>query len=72
MRVQLCKYASLTGWEVTVVANPKEEKTVNDFPGILKLITVEPDTFQLTLDKQTAVVVMTHSFVKDLQFLMAL
>ena len=70
--VQLCKYASLTGWEVTIVSNPREEKTANDFPGIHKLINVEPEAFQLTLDKQTAVVVMTHSFVKDLQFLIAL
>ena len=70
--VQLCNYASLTGWEVTVVANPREEKTAADFPGIHKLINVEPEAFQLTLDKQTAVVIMTHSFVKDLQFLIAL
>lgn len=70
--VQLCKYASLTGWEVTVVANPREEKTTADFPGVHKLITAEPEAFQLTLDEQTAVVIMTHSFVKDLQFLIAL
>lgn len=70
--VQLCKYAALTGWEVTVVANPREEKTDKDFPRIHKLITAEPEVFQLTIDDQTAVVVMTHSFVKDLQFLIAL
>lgn len=70
--VQLCKYAALTGWEVTVVANPKEEKTENDFPGIKKLLPVEPDAFQLEMDEQTAVIIMTHSFVKDLQFLIAL
>lgn len=70
--VQLCKYAALTGWEVTIVANPKEEKTENDFPGINKLIMVEPETFQLKMDEQTAVIIMTHSFVKDLQFLIAL
>ncbi|SNY99909.1 XdhC family protein [Flagellimonas pacifica] len=70
--VQLCKYASATGWEVTIVANPREEKTARDFPGIHKIITVEPEAFQLNLDKETAVVVMTHSFVKDLQFLIAL
>lgn len=70
--VQLCKYAALTGWEVTIVANPKEEKTENDFPGINKLIMVEPETFHLKMDEQTAVIIMTHSFVKDLQFLIAL
>lgn len=70
--VQLCKYAALTGWEVSVVANPREEKTKKDFPGIHKLIQVEPEAFQYKLDNQTAVVIMTHSFVKDLQFVMAL
>jgi len=70
--VQLCTYAVLTGWEVSVVANPREEKTEKDFPGIHKLIQVEPESFRYTLDDQTAVVIMTHSFVKDLQFVMAL
>lgn len=70
--VQLCQYASLTGWEVTVVANPREEKTEKDFPGIHKLIQMEPESFTYNLDDQTAVVIMTHSFVKDLQFVMAL
>lgn len=70
--VQLCKYAALTGWEVSVVTNPREEKSEKDFPGIHKLIQVEPEAFQYSLDSQTAVVIMTHSFVKDLQFVMAL
>ncbi|MEX0362443.1 MAG: XdhC family protein, partial [Allomuricauda sp.] len=70
--VQLCKYATTTGWEVTVVANPREEKSEKDFPGIQQLISVEPELYQPALDNQTAVVVMTHSYVKDLQFLMAL
>lgn len=70
--VQLCTYAALTGWEVTIVANPNEEKTEKDFPGIKKLLNAEAETFQLKMDEQTAVVIMTHSFVKDLQFLIAL
>nr|WP_299382157.1 XdhC/CoxI family protein [Allomuricauda sp.] len=70
--VQLCKYASLTGWEVSVVANPREEKTQQDFPGVHKLVNVEAELYKPSLDEQTAVVVMTHSYVKDLQFLMAL
>jgi xanthine/CO dehydrogenase XdhC/CoxF family maturation factor len=70
--VQLCKYAALTGWEVSVVVNPREEKTEKDFPGIHKLIQVEPEAFHFTLDDQTAVIIMNHSFVKDLQFVMTL
>src|SRR5690606_2844239 len=70
--VQLCRMASLAGWEVTVVANPREEKSERDFPGIHKFIQSEPEVFAHSLDRQTAVMVMTHSFVKDLQFTMSL
>ena len=31
--VQLSTFAALTGWDVTVVAAPSEEKTLDDFPG---------------------------------------
>ncbi len=70
--VQLCKYASLTGWEVTVVANPREEKTEEHFPGIHRLLQFEPESLDINLDEQTAMVLMTHSFVKDLGYLLAL
>ncbi|NAY90950.1 XshC-Cox1-family protein [Muricauda sp. JGD-17] len=70
--VQLCRYASLTGWEVTVVANIKEGKSKTDFPGVHQLLQVDPEQFQPKVDDQTAVVIMTHSYVKDLQYLIAL
>ncbi len=70
--VQFCTYAALTGWEVTIVANPKEEKTLIDFPGATAFIETEADIVDLHIDEQTAIVLMTHSYVKDLQFLMAL
>lgn len=70
--VQLCSFAALTGWQVTLVVDPKEEKSINDFPGATEFIPSSPETIQLELDKQTAVVLMTHSYVKDLQYLMAL
>lgn len=67
--VQLCHYAGLTGWEVTVVADPWEEKTEDHFPDIHKLVQNGPESFGTALDAQTAVVLMTHSFAKDLAFL---
>lgn len=70
--VQLCQLAAMAGWEVTVVASPLEEKSERDFPGIHRLIQSEPEALVHPLDDQTAVMVMSHSFVKDLQFLMAL
>lgn len=70
--VQLCSFASLMGWEVTIVANPKEEKSITDFQGAFNFINGEPETIKLTIDLQTSIVLMTHSYAKDLQYLMAL
>jgi xanthine/CO dehydrogenase XdhC/CoxF family maturation factor len=70
--VQLCSMAALLGWEVTIVAHPKEEKTRTDFPGCTNFINAEAETWNLDTDAQTAILLMTHSYVKDLQFLMAL
>ncbi|WP_435625651.1 XdhC family protein [Flagellimonas sp.] len=70
--VQLCQLASLMGWEVTVVANPREKKTASHFPGVHSFLQQEPENLDVALDAQTAVVLMTHSFVKDLGYLLAL
>ena len=69
--VQLSAYASLTGWEVTVVASPSEEKTKIDFPGVKELLCVDSENLPLeNIDNQTAVILMTHSYVKDLKYLL--
>ena len=71
--VTLCKAASGMGWEVHIVAAPDESKTLDFFPGAHQMITPlydEVDTCKM--DHQTAIVLMTHSFSKDVQYLMAL
>ncbi|MBU3821667.1 XdhC family protein [Flavobacteriaceae bacterium XHP0103] len=71
--VTLCKYASLTGWEVTIVAGVKEAKTIDNFPGALEFYAVTPETMTLkAVDNQTSIILMTHSFANDLRFLVAL
>ncbi|WP_297691086.1 XdhC family protein [uncultured Eudoraea sp.] len=71
--VQLCSYASMTGWEVTVITSPSEEKGINDFPGAKEFHALSPEEFQpQMIDNQTGVVLMTHSYVKDLKFLVSL
>jgi len=70
--VQMCAMAALMGWEVTVVTDAKEQKTQIDFPGTTHFLSTAPESFALEPDQQTAVLLMTHSYVKDLQFLMAL
>lgn len=71
--VQLCSYAAFTGWEVIVLATPSEDKTITDFPGAQELLNIDPEQAPLPkIDSQTAVMIMTHSFVKDLKYLLAL
>ncbi|MCY1720923.1 XdhC family protein [Prolixibacteraceae bacterium Z1-6] len=71
--VQLCQAAKLLGWEVIVVASPDQEKSCDYFPGARALITPAIDNIDTSgFDEQTAVVLITHSFNKDVQYLMAL
>lgn len=71
--VKLSKAASLLGWDVTVVASADESKSCDYFPGASALITHAFDNIDTSVfDEQTAVVLMTHSFNKDVQYLMAL
>ncbi len=71
--VQLSSYASMTGWEVSVVTSPTEEKALKDFPGATNLFAVSAEDFDITqIDAETSIILMTHSYVKDLAYLMAL
>lgn len=71
--VQLCYFASLTGWEITIVASVKDPKTIANFPGatrVVHLLSEEIDS--LSIDNETAVILMTHSYTTDLKFLIEL
>ena len=71
--VQLCNYAALTGWDVTVVAGIKEAKHQSDFPNAKALLSITPEQLDTaTIDEFTAVVLMTHNFAYDLRYLVAL
>ena len=71
--VQMSQAAKLLGWEVTIVASADESKSCDYFPGANELITPAFDEIStLAIDNQTAVVLMTHSFNKDVRYLMAL
>jgi len=61
------------GWEVTIVASAEESKSCDYFPGASSLITPFFENIDTSaIDDQTAVVIMSHSFNKDVQYLMAL
>lgn len=71
--VELCKYASLTGWEVTIVTGVSESKSIDNFPGAIEFTATTAEAMNTSLiDNQTAVVLMTHNFAKDLRYLVAL
>lgn len=71
--VQLCQFASLIGWEVDIIVKPSEYKTIENFPGATFFVSAEPDNIDFSvIDNQTAIMIMTHSFVNDLKCLMAL
>jgi xanthine/CO dehydrogenase XdhC/CoxF family maturation factor len=71
--VQLCQSAKILGWEVTIVASAEESKSCDYFPGAASLITPSFNEIDTSvLDDQTAIVLMTHSFNKDVQYLLSL
>ena len=71
--VQLCKFAVLTGWQVTIVANITESKSIEDFPGASEFHAINAeDVRNLPIDNETAIVLMTHNFANDLRYLVAL
>ncbi len=71
--VQVTHAASFLGWDVTIVAGSSEAKTLQDFPGAKKIICQDPEFFTLEgVTKETVVLLMTHSYVKDLTYLLAL
>ncbi len=71
--VMLCQAAKLLGWEVTIVASTDEEKSCEYFPGANAMITPMFEQIDTSVfDHQTAVMLMTHSYNKDVQYLMAL
>lgn len=71
--VALCQMASNLGWQVHIFASPDEQKTQDFFPSSS---TFQTPTFESIdssrIDSNTAVMLMTHSFNKDVQYLMAL
>lgn len=71
--VQLSTFAGLMGWEVNIIAPVEDPRTTDNFPGAGKVEHLLPDQISaLPVDEQTAIVLMTHSYSKDLKFLIAL
>lgn len=71
--VALTQMTNHLGWIVEIIASPDEQKELSYFDGAnaLHLLSFE-EIKELEVDKETAILLMTHSLQKDLQYLLAL
>ncbi|MBT0608111.1 XdhC family protein [Aequorivita echinoideorum] len=71
--VKLCAAAALLGWDVKIVASPKDPKTVENFTGATQIFHFNPqEDYGFTIDASTAIVLMNHNYARDLHFLLTL
>lgn len=71
--VKLCELAFASGWEVTVVCSPQSGKSKRDFPGASMVFLTTAENYDAsTIDAETAIVIMSHNFAKDVLFLKVL
>ncbi len=71
--VKLCKVASNLGWEIDVITSAKDSKKLSDFSGANSVIGDSPETIQFSgLEENTAIVIMNHSYVQDLKYVVKL
>ncbi|TXD46895.1 XdhC family protein [Polaribacter sp. IC073] len=71
--VKLCKIAANLGWQIDVITAAKDSKLQSDFPGASAVFGEMPETIQfLNIEEDTAIVLMNHSYVQDLKYLVQL
>lgn len=69
--VVLTQLAAQLGWDVEVIVAADERKSPEHFKGAHKFHQVIPESLDLgLLDSQTAILLMTHSYSKDLKYLL--
>jgi xanthine dehydrogenase accessory factor len=71
--VKLCKIAANLGWEVDVITSAKDSSNITDFPGAHSVVGESPETINFkNIEENTAIVIMNHSYVQDLKYLVKL
>ena len=71
--VVLAEIASKLGWRITLIAPADEQKTIEDFKGASSLLTpLFSEVGNLPIHEKSAVILMTHSISKDVQYLLEL
>jgi len=68
--IQLSKQAGFLGWEVNIIVEPSYHKELSSFQGVKNILYNSATDFDLSLiDEHSAVLLMTHNYARDLQFL---
>ena len=71
--VKLCKLGSLLGWQIDLVTSLKDPKSIDDFPGANSVIGSNAEMIDFSkIDANTGIVIMNHSYVQDLKYLLKL
>ena len=71
--VKLCKMASLLGWQVDLITSLKDPKSMVDFPGANSVIASDAEIIDFSeVNENTGVVIMNHSYVQDLKYILKL
>lgn len=68
---KLSQVASFLGWEVIIIGSESSAVSTADFPFAQDVLTVKPEDLDQDLfGENTAIVVMSHNFSKDLRFVL--
>jgi xanthine dehydrogenase accessory factor len=68
---KLSQMANFLGWEVIIIGSEYSSVNGSDFPFAKSVLTMKPEDLDQSLFcKNTAIVVMSHNFSKDLRFLL--
>lgn len=71
--VALCKASSQLGWEVRIIASPRDPKGIEFFTGATQISYLDPQMpIDFKIDSHTAVVLMNHNYARDFHFLLTL
>lgn len=71
--VKLCKTAATLGWEIDVITSAKDSTKLSDFPGANSVTGETPETIAFPdIEENTAIVIMNHSYVQDLKYVVKL
>lgn len=71
--VHLCQLSALCGWQVEIFTSSPTIDQLDHFSMASKVQYIQPDEIpNLDIDNETAIVLMTHNYAKDLAYLLNL